>query len=90
MNRNGWIASVLFSTLCTACILTLFSQSARVSAKGGLTPATTLYLDPEASTSPVGDLVPAALHRSAVLHVGSTGGDDAESSGETRATLRLK
>ena len=77
MSRNGWIASVLFSTLCTACILTLFSQSARVSAKEGLAPATTLHLDPEASTSPV-------------LHVGSTGGDDAESSGETRATLRLK
>jgi hypothetical protein len=90
MSRNGWIASVLFSTLCTACILTLFSQAERVSAKEGLAPATTLHLDPEASASPIGDLVPAALHRSAVLHVGSTGGEDTEPAGETRATLRLK
>ena len=90
MSRNGWIASVLFSTLCTACILTLFSQSERAAAKEGAPPTATVHLDPEASTSPIGDLVPAALHRSAVLHVGSAGGEDAESSGETRATLRLK
>ena len=90
MSRNGWIASVLFSTLCTACILTLFSQSERAAATEGLSPATTIHLDPEDSPAAIGELVPAALHRSAVLHVGSTGGDDTEPSGETRATLRLK
>ena len=90
MSRNGWIASVLFSTLCTACILTLFSQAERAAAKEGVSSTTTVHLDPETSTSPVGDLVPAALRRSAVLHAGQTGGEDAESSGETRATLRLK
>ena len=90
MNRNGWIASVLFSVLCSACILTLFSQTDPVAAIEGRAQPT-LHLDPEASSaSTVGDLVPATLRRSAVLQLGDHGEGEAETSAETRATLRLK
>src|SRR5687768_4571891 len=90
MNGRAWIASALLFLLCFGGVLTLFSQRdlatslprARPDA-----PGTRTLLDPAGRPAAnLGDVVPAALRRSAILQAAGEPGP----ASETKATLRLR
>ena len=87
MRRKGNIASALFSAICAAGVLTLFSQvNLTPTADSATESASTTSLNPgDTSSKDFGDLMPAALKEGAGLQATRE-----KKSGNSNGRLRLR
>jgi len=86
--RNGKLASALFSLLCGAGIVTLFSQAeTKAPVAPGTAASASVSLDPGASPSTdFGSLIPSSLEKGVLLQTSAQEG----SRPERPARLRLR